>query len=950
MQICTELLYQPLTLLDCLHTFCGSCLKEWFSFQAVTIEKAPTPPTPDAVLFTCPSCRAKVRDTRHNATVVTLLDMFVTAHPDKARSAKDKEDMAAKYKPGDQVLPKITTRERTAEEREADEEDRRLVDEVRELSLREASGASGLPPGSRRPSDGRSRSSGEPSSDSRRRRAADGGRRTRRDVTSRRSADQLSPGDGGGRRRERRSESRQRQVEHQSSLRSLISSADMSERDIEREIEDFARQIQEEGLLEGLDLDNIDLSRDDELSRRITEAYRRRQRGRSHQQRTRRRSNASGHSGQSGHSGRSGSQRPADGSSQPESRPTAAARRESRSGSRVHSHSRSASANRAMEDRSRPPPAMSATLDVRDTASRPRRRTGSGSSRSTTAPVSYNPPSASDNRSFDSQQPAARSQTDLPLRTQAAESGNLRPGISEVRSSSTPNVPAASPPPQELPTSTTTNLASFASRVPYANPTLSRDPSPAQAQPPQTQTPSTPPEQTTVSDAPIAYKPAELAVVHSAVTTPASSSSSKSGHQRTRSQLYPEPSITCSSCRRSHIEYELHYNCYICADGQWNICLDCYRAGKGCLYWFGFGYGAWRRWDTYRQNNDGKIAMPHMLKACRYTPPQSTPGGADGRKTLTREDPKHRLESGTFCCRCFVWTNECYWRCDVCNDGDWGFCNNCVNQGKSCTHMLLPLTHETTETTNGRPLTPRSSGRPPAAAIFTGPTASSIGPFQPLTFNTRCDLCQEKILPTEPRYHCYECTSQLVAGAAAGDYDICFSCYANTVAHGEISVENGYAGWRRCLNGHRMVIVGFVEGQIGQWRYVDRDMVGGRALRAEPYENAEHQGKGLQKWAWVQGDQKFERLVTKDVKETAPTSDGSTTFSDSFPPDGGVGARGVAKWPWYPKAGVDDELMFPRGAEVTEIEDQNGEWSHGTFMGSKGLFPTKYVPIMEQNA
>ena len=31
--ICTEVLYQPLTLIDCLHTFCGSCLKEWFSHQ-----------------------------------------------------------------------------------------------------------------------------------------------------------------------------------------------------------------------------------------------------------------------------------------------------------------------------------------------------------------------------------------------------------------------------------------------------------------------------------------------------------------------------------------------------------------------------------------------------------------------------------------------------------------------------------------------------------------------------------------------------------------------------------------------------------------------------------------------------------------------------------------------------------------------------------------------------
>ena len=34
--ICTDILYQPLTLLDCLHTFCGSCLKEWFAWQATS--------------------------------------------------------------------------------------------------------------------------------------------------------------------------------------------------------------------------------------------------------------------------------------------------------------------------------------------------------------------------------------------------------------------------------------------------------------------------------------------------------------------------------------------------------------------------------------------------------------------------------------------------------------------------------------------------------------------------------------------------------------------------------------------------------------------------------------------------------------------------------------------------------------------------------------------------
>lgn len=812
------------------------------------------------------------------------------------------------------MLPKITTRERTPDERRADEEDQRLLNEVREMSLREASGAPTLTPGPRRRRESRSRSSGETGSDSRHRRTRENGHSSRRDDTGRRSQDQLNP--ESERRRGRHSESRQRQIEHQSSLRSLISSADMSERDIEREIEDFARQIQEEGLLEGLDLDNIDLSRDDELSRRITEAYRRRQRGRSRQERTRR-SNTSGHSG---------SYRPVD-ASQSESR-AAAAGSGSRSSSRPHVHPRSASATRYGEDRSRPPPSMSANLDVREHTGRARRRTGSGG-RSTTTPVSSSSP-------LSEARPAARSQTDLTLRTQTSDPTALRPSISEGRSSSTPNVPAPNPPPLELPANNTSNLQSFASRVPHGNPAL-RDTSSSQQ-------PAAPPDQTS-SDVAKAHHPAELSMVYSTLTSPGSDTPGTTpGHRRTRSQLYDEPSIRCSRCRREHIEYELHYNCEKCSDGQWNICLDCYRGRLGCPWWFGFGSAAWKNWEAEKERK-GPLPMPHMLTACRYTPPPSTPGGADGRKTLTTDNPNNRLGSGTFCARCFVWTNECYWRCEDCNQGDWGFCNNCVNQGKSCTHMLLPLAHEATKANNDQPVGPRSPGRPPTATFITDPTVSSIGPFKPLTFTAVCGVCQDPIPPTKPRYHCFSCTNALIADAVAGDYDICLTCYHNLVAHGEISFENGHSGWRRCLSGHRMAIVGFTENKAGQWRYVDRDLVGGQALKREPYDSPKYRGQGLQKWSWSQGGQKCERLVTKDVKAVAPASDESVTFSQTFPPDGGVGHRGVAMWSWYPRAGVYDELLFPKGAEITEVECDNEEWFYGTYMGAKGLFPAPYVRI-----
>lgn len=841
--------------------------------------------------------------------------MVIGAHPEKARDDSDKADMARKYKPGDQVLPKLKSRERNPNERRENGADQRLVQEVREMSLRETGGPPPLPPRTRRRRDSRSRSTGESASEQRPPRTREGGHRSRQDGPERRSSDQLHPE---SERRRRRSNSRQRQVEHQSSLRSLISSADMTERDIEREIEAFARQIQEEGLLDGLDLDNIDLTRDDELSRRITEAYRRRQRGRPRNERA----------GRSDNGSHSGGSRPNDSSATSETRPTPAGSG-SRSSSRQHTQSRSTSANGQSEDRRRPPQSMSATanLDHRE-PERNRRRTSSNG-RSTTAPVFPSAPSSN----LTGRQ-ASQSQTDLSLRAPPIDTNVPRPGTNEVRSSSTPNVPAANLPPSELQGSTPSNLQSFANRVPHGNPAI-------------TQQAPTPPV-SSADQVGTSARPAELAVVHASLSSPISGSPTSYAHQRTRSHLYPEPSIACSRCRKPHIEYELHYNCHICSDGQWNICLDCYRAGKGCQYWFGFGYGAWTKWEKSRQQGNDALAPPHMLTASRYIPPPSKPGGADGRKTLTTDNPKNRLESGTFCSKCFLWTNDCYWRCDVCNEGDWGFCNNCVNQGRSCSHMLLPLTHEAMQGPQDRPRSPRSPGRPPAASILTGPSASSIGPFKPLKFNTSCDVCQDPIPPTQPRYHCFSCTSALVPDATTGDYDICFSCYNNLVAHGEVSFENGHSGWRRCLNGHRMAVIGFTEGKIGLWRYVDRDLVGGRAMRVETYESPDLQGQELLKWSWSKGDQKWERLVAKDVKLQAPTTDGSTTFATIFPPDGGVGARAISKWPWFPQAGSTDELLFPRGAEIREIEDVNGDWFFGTYMGAKGLFPAPFVRMDQQ--
>lgn len=945
-QICTELLYNPLTLLDCLHTFCGACLKEWFDWQANAARSAPEAPAPGTSVFTCPSCRAAVRDTRHNSTVASLLDMVLVAHPEKMKPQGEKDEMNAKYKPGDKVLPELNFPRRTPEQLRMEQRERDLIDSVREMSLREAVNGG--------PSTSRTRRQGEDSGsrnraarrrapretsvnrdhsahegrtrDQAHQRRTTGGDARRRAArlssdTGESTSDQSHNSSSGSQQISDESLARQRRhIEHQTSLRSLISSSDAGDIDMEREVEEFARQIQEEGLLDGLDLDNIDLTNNDELSRRITEAYRRRQRERErrrHEVRDRERSRTSSRHSYSGSA---------------EVRPTLGTSLSARPAGR---HSRTPSATSQSEERSRPPPASSSThLEIRE--QRRRRRTGSHSrDRSATLPVAPTQPEL---------RVGLRSQTDLDARSNSLNASSQRPSLPDARSQSTSQVPSTSPNLVDSPQPTALPFSARANNLGIPHPQ---------------ERANTPPETSTRSIRPrpqeIVVRPPEDRAGSSiqAMGSITPTSSLTVAPYKPRSPVFEEPLIACNQCRKEDIQYDLHYNCADCHNGNWNICLDCYRLGQGCLNWFGFGHGAFQKWERQRKF-EPSLPKPHKLLASRFLRPQAmiAASAVDGR-AWTTEDPYERLQSGTFCAFCEAWAIECYWRCDSCNEGDWGFCNDCVNQGRSCPHALLPLAHQpAVHQTASPPPSPRSPSHPSSTTMMVGLNATSIGPFKVLTFITTCDICHGPIDPTQSRFHCFSCVSSIVPEASPGDYDICEGCYHGLVTdETAISPENGPDGWRRCPQGHRMVVVGFQEGRSGQKRYVVRDLVGGRRLQIEPVDDATGGGvqQQQQRWSWYEGDVKRERLVAKDVSETAAQQNAGMGAGETkrFPPDGGYGWRALAKWAWYPAADSRDELLFPKGAEVCEIEDANGEWYHGVYMGKKGLFPAPYVKVLE---
>ncbi|KAJ9374752.1 hypothetical protein DTO282E5_307 [Paecilomyces variotii] len=902
--ICTELLYQPLTLLDCLHTFCGSCLKEWFSWQAARAGSS------HSSRFTCPSCRAAVRETRPNATVTTLLDMFLKANPERVKPTEEREEIAQKYKPGDSVLPAPNS----GAAADSDEEDRRLIEEVRELSLHDVDGRQQARPSSSRGGQSSrhrraaSVDTNERTDDNRARRRREEERRARRQAQQHAARSAVHAGSMAS------GSTSSRQIEHQSSLRSLLSSSD-----VESMEEEILRQIIEDGLLDGIDLHDLDQAQEEELSERIAEAYRRR------------------------HLQRSNSRPP---------RNTAAEQPRESSHQRARSQTvQTQSTSTPQRDASRHPPiSRPHLLEQLSPPSAPghqRRASDQGARRRRTSPSPANPASYSEI----TLRPAARSATDTTDQeghlSYSARSRTRQPSVSSAR-----------------------RTAESEGRIYDAWVSGGRDR--GASQPLISRSASDPPTESQRSPA--------LHSGHGASELPASlwgdgvvnsnarsrPPSSRTDAARIPAVLYPEPTISCDRCGKPDIQYDLHKNCSKCTGGKYNICIRCYRQGRGCLHWFGFGSTAQSTFERMTSSNSqsGPVQESlHVLRSRRYERPAETAEREvnEGRQ-MTSDDPSRRLQEGMFCDICQSLADDCFWKCGQCNYGDWGFCNSCVNQGRCCTHPLLPvrrLSNDGRVTVSGTQTTfSKSTGIPVSSSRI------SINDeiYNILSFSTKCDVCSYPISPSSSRFHCLQCNS--------GDYDVCTNCYLKLVACGKISKENGHNGWRRCLKGHRMIVVGFQDHEDGPHRVIVRGLVGGHALKDEHVRrrgSEQHTSGSVTSpelstgdWSWkegAEGRKKASRVRAAlanavsgsgDSPVSSPTTPHGVSSARRFPPDGGVGLILYALWPWFPEEDAQDELLFPGGAEITEAENINDDWFWGCYAGRTGLFPGNYGRVISE--
>lgn len=822
-----------------------------------------------------------MRETRPNATVTTLLDMYLQANPGRGRTQEERDELKQKYKYGEQVLPKLRVQRN-------DSDDERMLAEVREMSLREVGvrGPGSYERGTRHRTTERRRDTDDESSRRRRQRPS---------VPAQQGLAEEGPF---------------RQIGHQASLRSVMSSSEIDSSEMEEEI----LRLVDEGWLDGIDLNNLDTSQVDELSERIADAYRRR-----HRQ----------------------SSRQVNAPVEESRRPRGHSRRRSQEASHTH---RSNSSTTAEPSQSLHPPVSRPHLLQAYPTSHSHQRRASSEQRRQTSP---SPRSSAGRISSGNLHQASRSATDLSERpSSSTPHSRPREAVSQDRRTSNSDRRRTERPTEGARSASTSSHSLLGDRdnVPISTP---REHRPKPGLPPR----SSDPGLTNVVPRPNTSEQSQNPSAGLAPTMPSDNDPSTSVPTTQAPMIFPEPSIGCNRCGMREIEYDPHWNCSRCHNGKYNICLQCYRLGRGCLHWYGFGYAALQRYQKEAKDHsrEKSISPPHSLVGHQYRHPKPEANPVlpnEEGKQMTTQDPALRLQFGAFCASCLSNANFCFWKCSSCNDGEWGYCSRCVNQGRCCIHPLLPVAHKSSlnpatahhillgKYTYGVPdLSRRSS----SSSHFIGLSPSNH--YVSLTLSTQCDLCQNSIAPSTTRFHCPQCND--------GDYNICTESYLNLISSGRISNDYGDKGWRRCPNGHRMITLGFEDSSAGQRRVVVKDLVGGHGLKDKGIDGPQVASHEL---SWQDGDQQHVRTVSKQPVLSGEREGGTTenAFLQHHLPSGGSGMRVLALWSYWPQNPSQDDLTFPRGAEIWEVENINGDWFIGSYAGKTGLFPEKYVRVLEK--
>ena len=869
--------------------------------------------------------------------------MYLQANPAKGRSQQEKDEAKERYIAGEQVLPRIEQVRRTSVE----EEDRRMIEEVRQMSLREVGVGS---------SESHIRSSRYRDSDRHRESRADETRRQRRrdhdrrrrdntlaasnQVTSTSSRQTVDPG------------TRARQLEHQSSLRSLISSSDFDSSEIDEEV---LRHVIDEILQDGLDLDNLTAVQEDELTDRIANALRQGRRPESEDTRLSELREASQSARRTERVPTNGRQNQTSPSAISQtglsSRPPVSSRHLSTAYPVSHGSRQRTSSDHRRQTSPAMIPSSGRSSELRSSSTNPA-TSPSNSTRTSNDQQHYSPSSrrgVSARASPEASRQAARSSTDLPNppssstpeRTSSLDTTDRRRNPSEQDHQGEDD-------PRGTRTQSPRTINAGVDLVADLNPRNANASQLPLASAAATAAPSTPPpiHALGVTDPGGHRPPYPLSDNGDMAQIISSSTTSVATEQPSGTDLL----ISCNRCKKPGLEQELHVNCSLCLLGEYNLCLRCYLRGLGCLHWFGFGYAATQRYERQRvlDAQSANYVPPHVLVGHRYIPMhRGITGAAEGESTHETGMVKNRiLQSGVFCSKCADFSDQCYWKCDSCNEGEWGFCNSCVNQGKCCSHPLLPIAHTSTQPSRDS-TSPTHYTQFSLKPIINADSTSKIQPrntfpigsYVPLTFSRKCQICKYSISPSNTHFHCPQCND--------GEYDICTACYLNLTLNSNISQENGARGWRRCPNLHRMVVVGFEDSLAGQRRVVVNDLVGGHAWKDDVLGSVsldQSKAKEDEEFTWRDGQLTQTRTITR---RSFPAS---TQTRQKFPPDGGSGLRTLALWSYWPEPEAVDELEFPKGAIVSEVENINGDWFWGVYAGAKGLFPGNYVRILDDRS